>query len=96
MPLSVDCTVGLESDLGILPIMRLITCALRRSIRQLFAACMGGGLLVYVFGGPGAFRMSHTIGVGGYGGGLRVLVLLFAVRRSEVSFVICDECGVVW
>jgi hypothetical protein len=43
---------------------------------------MGGGSLVCVVGEPGAFAMSHTIGVGDYGGGLPGLVLPFVVRRS--------------
>ena len=83
---AVDCTVGLVRDHGIWPIVRLITCALRRSIRQFVAARKGGGSLVYVFGEPGAFRMSHTIGVGDYRGGLPGLVLPFVVRRSGSIF----------
>ena len=61
-------------------------CALHRSIRHFVAACKGGGPLVYVFGGPWAFLMSHTIGVGDYGVGLHSLVLPFVVRRSDSNF----------
>jgi len=45
-------------------------------------------------GGPGAFPMSHTIGVRYCVGGLLVMVLPFVVRRSD-SFCVCDECGLV-
>ena len=81
-PRAVDCTVGLIRDSGIWPIMRLVTCALRRSIDQFVAACKGGGSLLCVLGGPEAFRMSHTIDVGDYGGELPGLVLSFVTRRS--------------
>ena len=74
-PRAVDCTVGLVRDPSIWPIARLVTCALHRSIRQFTAAGKGRGSLVFVFGEPGAFRSSHTIVVGDYGGGLPVLVL---------------------
>ena len=36
----------------------------------------------FVFGGPGAILMSHTIAVSDYEGGLHVLVLPFVVHRS--------------
>ncbi len=85
-PRTVDCAVGLVRKPGIWPIVRLITCALRRFIRQFVAACKGVGPLVYVFGEPWAFRMSHTIGVGDYGGGLHGLLLPFVVRRSDSIF----------
>ena len=85
-PRAVDCTVGLVRDPSICPTVRFITCALRRSIRQIVAACKGGGSLVYVFGEPGAFRMSHTIGGGDYGGGLSSMVLPFVIRRSGSIF----------
>ena len=74
-PRAVDCTVGLVRAPSIWPIVRLVTCALHRSSRQFVAACKGRGYLVFVFGEPGAFRTSHTIVVGDYGGGLPVLVL---------------------
>jgi hypothetical protein len=79
------------------PIVRLRSCALRRFIRQFAAACKGGGTLGYVFGEPGALRMSHTIGVGGYGGVLRELVLPFLVRRSGNIFryMLLVWCSVV-
>jgi hypothetical protein len=81
-PRAVDCAVGLVRDPGIWPIVRLVTCTLHMSSRQFAAACKGGGSLVFVFGEPGAFRMTHTIVVGDYGGGLPVLVLSFVIRRS--------------
>ena len=60
----------------------LISYALHRSIRQFVSVCKGVGPLGFVFGGPGAILMSHTIGVSDYKGGLPVLVLPFVVRRS--------------
>ena len=82
-PRAVDCIVGLVRDPSIWPIVRLVTCALmHKSSRQFAAACKGRGSLVLVFGEPGAFRSSHTIVVGDYGGGLPVLVLSFGIRRS--------------
>ena len=74
-PRAVDCTIELVRDLGIWPIVRLVTCALHRSSRQFVAACKRRGSLVFVFGEPGAFWTSHTTVVGDYGGGLLVLVL---------------------
>ena len=85
-PRAVDCTIVLVRDPGIWPIVRLISCAWRSSIRQFAAACKGCGSLGYVFGGLGALRMFHTIGVGGYGGRLHGLVLPFLVRRSVNIF----------
>ena len=82
-PRAVECTVGLVRDLGIWPIVRLIPCALHMTNRQFDAACKGGGSLVCVFGELGAFWMPHTIDVGDYGGGLRVLVLPFRIHRSD-------------
>ncbi len=81
-PRAVDCNVGLVLDPGIWPIVRLVTCALHKSSRQFAAACKRVGSLVFGFGEPGAFRMSHTIVVGVYEGGLPVLVLPFVTRRS--------------
>ncbi len=37
----------------------------------------------FVFGGPGAFPMSHTIGISDCVGGLSVMGLPFVVRRSD-------------
>ncbi len=84
-PRAVDYIVGLVRGFGIWPRVVLISCALRRSNRQFVAAFRGVELLGFVFGGPGAFLMSHTIGVSVYGGGLRGLVLPF-VRRSDSIF----------
>ena len=81
-PRAVDCNVGLVLDPGIWPIVRLVTCALHKSSRQFAAACKRVRSLVFGFGEPGAFRMSHTIVVGVYEGGLPVLVLPFVTRRS--------------
>ena len=64
----------------------LISYALRRSNRQFVSVCKGVGPLGFVFGGPGAFLMSHTIGVRDNGGGLHVLVLPFVVRLSDGFF----------
>ena len=74
-PRAGECTVGLVRDPGIWPIVRVVTCALHRSNRQFAAACKGRGSLVFMFGEPGAFRSSHTIVVGDYGGRLHVLVM---------------------
>ena len=68
-PRAVDCTGGLVRYPGIWPIVKLVLCALRRSNRQFVSVCERVGPLGFVFGGPGAFSMSHTIGVGDYGGG---------------------------
>ena len=81
-PHAVDCTVGLVLYPGIWPILRLATCTLHMSSRQFAAACKGVGSLVFGFGEPGIFRMSHTIVVGDYGGGLNVRVLPFVIHRS--------------
>ena len=81
-PRAVECTIGLVLDPSIWPIVRLVTCALHKSIRQFAAACKGVGSLVFGFGEPGPFRMSHTIVVGDYEGGLPILVLPFVIRRS--------------
>jgi hypothetical protein len=53
------------------------------SIRQFVSVCKEVGLMGFVFGGPGAFPMSHTIGVSDGVGVLPVLVLPFVVRRSD-------------
>ncbi len=81
-PRAVDRTIGLVLDPGIWPIVRIVTCALHRSSRHFAAACKGVGSVVFGFGESGAFRMSHTIVVGDYEGGLPVLVLPFVNRRS--------------
>ena len=81
-PRAVDCTVGLVLDHGIWPVVRLVACALHKSNRQFAAACKGVGSLMFGFGEPGAFWMSHTTVVGDYEGGLLDLVLPFVIRRS--------------
>ena len=48
--------------------------------------CKEVGPLGLVSGGPGAFSMSHTIGVSDCVGGLPVLGLPFVVRRSDSIF----------
>ncbi len=53
------------------------------SNRQFVSVCKEVGSLGFVFGGPGAFPMSHTIGVSDCGGGLHVLELPCIVRRSD-------------
>jgi len=53
------------------------------SIRQFVSVCKEVGLLGFVFGGLGAFPMSHTIGVSDCVGGLHVMVLRFVFRRSD-------------
>jgi len=85
-PRAVDYIVGLVRDPSKWPIVRLITCALHRFIRQFIAACKGVGPLVYGFGEPGAFMMFHTIGVGDYGGGLHGLVMPIVVHLSDSIF----------
>ena len=45
--------------------------------------CKEVGLLRFVFGGPGAFPMSHTIGVSDCVGVLPAPVQPFVVRRSD-------------
>ncbi len=85
-PRTVDCTLGLVRDTGIWPRVMLISYALRKSNRKFVAVCKRVGPLGFVFGGPGAFLMSHTIGVSDYGGGLPVLVLPFVVRRGVSIF----------
>ena len=94
-PRAVDCTLGLVRDTIIWPRVMCISYALRKFNRQFVAVCKRVGPLGFVIGGPGAFLMSHTIGVSDYGGGLLVLVLPFVVRRSDSIFLICDECGVL-
>ena len=56
-PRVVDCNVGLVRDPGIWPIVRLIPCALHKTIRRFDAACnKGGGSLVCVcLKNPGHF-----------------------------------------
>ncbi len=53
------------------------------SSRLFVSVCKEVGPLGFVFGGPGAFSMSHTIGVSDCVGGLPVQVLLFVVRCSD-------------
>ena len=53
------------------------------SIRQFVSVCKEVGLLGFVFGGLGAFPMSHIIGVNDCVGVLPVPVLPFVVRRSD-------------
>ena len=61
----------------------LISYAKRMCIRHFVSVFKGVGLLEFVFGGPGAFPMSHIIGVSDCVGRLPVLVLPFVVRRSD-------------
>ena len=68
-PRAVDCTRGLVRYPSIWPIVKLISCALRRSSHRFVSVCVGVGPLGFVFKGLGAFPMSHTIGVGDYEGG---------------------------
>jgi len=56
------------------------------SIRQFVSVCKEVGPLGFVFGGPGAFPMSHTIGVSDCEGGLPILVLPFVVRRCDIVY----------
>ena len=53
------------------------------SNRLFVSVCKEIAPLGFVFGGPGAFPMSHTICVSDCVGGLPVLVLPFVVFRSD-------------
>ena len=53
------------------------------SICQFVSVRKEVGLLGFMFGVPGAFPMSHTIGVSDCVGVLTVPVLPFVVRRSD-------------
>ena len=53
------------------------------SNRLYVSVCKEVGLLEFVFGGPGAFPICHTIVVSDCVGGLLVLGLPFVVRLSD-------------
>jgi hypothetical protein len=82
-PRAVDCTVGLVRYPGIWPRGMLVSYAYCMSIRQFVSVGKKVGLMGFVFGGPGAFPMSHTIGVSDCVCVLPISVLPFVVRRSD-------------
>ncbi len=58
------------------------------SSRHFEIVCKGVGPMGFVFVGPEAFPMAHTIDVNDYGGGIHDLTLPCVVRRCD-SIVCC-------